>query len=350
MPNALTIPLPHSMPAQATKPAPKPTVTETDPHRMQCMEVWGSNQAVDNGVVMAGLDAWVYSRPWHDENFGGDVHYVSSCATGRVTRLLLADVSGHGETVAETATVLRQLMRRYVNHVEQRTFVRAMNREFAGISDHRFATTVAASFFAPRKQLIISNAGHLPPLLYRKRTGKWQFIEQDDVESNNTNGDAISNVPLGILDGSDYDESRVTLNVGDLVMLYTDALTESHNTNGSMLGLDGFKSIVESIDVADPAQFVTELRERIASLNSANLDGDDVTIMLFRPNGLGAKDNFFQRAWAGARIIGAAVAKIFGSKTPVPWPEMTLENILGTPFANAWRKVFKSKHHPKTPI
>ena len=133
------------------------------------MEVWGGNQAVDCGVVMSGLDAWLYSRPLHAEK-GGDVHYVSSCATGRVTRMLVADVSGHGAAVADTAGRLRQLMRRYVNHLDQTRFVSALNREFLALPERGgFATSVVGTFFAPTNRLLISNAGHPPPLLYRKR-------------------------------------------------------------------------------------------------------------------------------------------------------------------------------------
>ena len=49
----------------------------------EAMEVWGGNQPADSGVIMPGLDAWVYSRPHGEATAGGDVHYVSSCATGR---------------------------------------------------------------------------------------------------------------------------------------------------------------------------------------------------------------------------------------------------------------------------
>src|SRR6202051_94856 len=63
---------------------------------MTCMEVWGGSQLTTRGVEMGGLDAWVYSRPFGDARRGGDVYYASSCATGRITRLLLADVAGHG--------------------------------------------------------------------------------------------------------------------------------------------------------------------------------------------------------------------------------------------------------------
>src|SRR5205085_11389593 len=80
---------------------------QSNAKHMQCMEVWGGNAQTNNGVSMLGLDAWVYSKPYESAEAGGDVYYVSSCATGRITRLLVADVSGHGNAVSETAGVLR---------------------------------------------------------------------------------------------------------------------------------------------------------------------------------------------------------------------------------------------------
>jgi len=74
---------------------------------MQCMEVWGGSQLTSRGVEFGGLDAWVYSKPFGKAHAGGDIYYASSCATGRISRLLLADVAGHGQTVAATAADLR---------------------------------------------------------------------------------------------------------------------------------------------------------------------------------------------------------------------------------------------------
>src|SRR5256885_2629859 len=115
---------------------------------MQCLEVWGGNQPADAGVAMAGLDAWVYCKPYHDAAGGGDVYYVSSCATGRITRLLVADVSGHGDAVSDIAADLRGLMRRYVNYLDQTRFVRALNAEFQQTIQYgKFATAIAMTFF-----------------------------------------------------------------------------------------------------------------------------------------------------------------------------------------------------------
>src|SRR3954452_12956498 len=121
-----------------------------DQERMQCMEVWGGNDLVDANVSMSGLDAWVYSKPYKQAQAGGDVYYVSACATGRITRLLVADVSGHGANVRDTAVGLRDLMRRYVNHLDQAQFVRSMNQRFTSMSEAGcFATAVVTTFFAP---------------------------------------------------------------------------------------------------------------------------------------------------------------------------------------------------------
>src|ERR1700682_6307974 len=79
--------------------------------QMQCIEVWSGSQLTERMVQLGGLDAWVYSKPYGHAQRGGDVYYASSCATGRISRLLLADVAGHGSSVASIAADLRALMR-----------------------------------------------------------------------------------------------------------------------------------------------------------------------------------------------------------------------------------------------
>src|SRR4029077_2548524 len=171
--------------------APKKTAQQ-----MTCMEVWGGSQLTTRGVEMGGLDAWVYSKPYGDAQRGGDVYYASSCATGRITRLLLADVGGHGNTVASTAANLRTLMRRFVNRLDQTEFVRMLNQQFTILSESgTFATAVVATFFAPTQRLIVSNAGHPRPLLYRAAKGQWTLLGAEPAEEEAS----PHNMPLGII-------------------------------------------------------------------------------------------------------------------------------------------------------
>ena len=61
--------------------------------QMQCMEVWGGNHYSYNAFEMPGLRVWLFSRPHANARTGGDVCSLLSCASGRITRLLLADVT-----------------------------------------------------------------------------------------------------------------------------------------------------------------------------------------------------------------------------------------------------------------
>src|SRR5208282_4690177 len=93
-------------------------MSESPAERMQCMEVWGGSQTTSSGVELDGLDVWVYSKPFGEAHQGGDVY----------------DVSGHGKSVASTAADLRTLMRRFVNHLDQKIFVRLLNEQFTALS------------------------------------------------------------------------------------------------------------------------------------------------------------------------------------------------------------------------
>src|SRR5260370_22996170 len=85
------------------------SMTDSPAQHMQCMEVWGGSQLTSRGVELAGLDVWVYSKPFGQAQPGGDVYYLSSCASGRITRLFLAALSGHGNSLASTSAHLRTL-------------------------------------------------------------------------------------------------------------------------------------------------------------------------------------------------------------------------------------------------
>jgi hypothetical protein len=296
----------------------------SDAQVMQCMEVWGGNQAVDCGVIMAGLDAWLYSRPLHSER-GGDVHYVSSCALGQVTRMMVADVSGHGEAVADAAGRLRHLMRRYVNHLDQTRFVAALNREFATIpGQKRFATSVVGTYYAPTSNLVVSNAGHPPPFVYRRRDSSWS-----SVEPLKRHDDVIGDVPLGILEESPYGKRDVPLRVGDMVLCYTDSLIEARDRDGRMLGTDGLRALVQKQDAARPQALIASLLAEIASLHAGNLDADDVTVLLFRANGLAPRPPLWRKLKAPFVLLGCVVKSLRPGGEPVPWPEFSWANLGG---------------------
>lgn len=187
--------------------------------QMSCMEVWGGNTSTDTAFDRPGLTCRVWSQSFGAGDAGGDVYFLSSCASGRLTRFLLADVCGHGESAAEGAEVLRELMRQNVNRIRQAQLVQAVNRELAAADmSGRFATALVGTWFASTSEIVLSNAGHPTPLLYQNSTGTWSTCETKPRERV-----AMQNIPLGIDERTVYSEHRIKLQPGDRLLCYTDA-------------------------------------------------------------------------------------------------------------------------------
>jgi serine phosphatase RsbU (regulator of sigma subunit) len=294
---------------------------------------------------MPGLDAWLYSKPYGGSEAGGDVHYVSSCATGRITRLLVADVSGHGAAVCDAAGVLRGLMRQFVNYLDQTQFVRSMNREFTVLSAANcFATAVVTTYFAPTRHIQVCNAGHPPPLIYRAADRDWSYLNRDDeIEHLEP-----ANVPLGILDLAEYDKFETTLAEGDLVLCYTDSLVESRDLDGEFLLQEGLLRIVRTLDVSSPAAFIPALLKAVEDLSPGNLDADDVTALLFRPNVSTSTPPLRDRLLAPFRVARGAWRSLMSRDRGMPLPDLHPANMGGSlipALSRLWRRRPKQPGH-----
>lgn len=240
------------------------------------MEVWGGNQGVEQHFHMPGLDVWLYSCPYDNATNGGDVYYLSSCASGRISRLLLADVSGHGPVVSQFALRLRDLMRRNINHISQVQFVEGMNEEFINFKQEGlFATTLVGTFFASTGSFQLCVAGHPRPLLYRHSTKTWDILEA------NTDSTIEPNLPLGITNGLQYGQMRLEIKPGDMILFYTDGLTEARIAHGELLAETGLLNMVKALDGTDPNQFLKSLLASLRGQLTAPV-GDDLTILLAR--------------------------------------------------------------------
>ncbi len=307
---------------------------DTTATTISCSEVWGDNRAVATTLSLPGLSGWVLARPYRGQEAGGDVHYVSSCGTGRIARLLIADVSGHGEEVAAVGGSLRRLMQRYMNHIDPRTLAAQMNRDIGGLVDGgRFVTAVVLTYFAPDGGLSLCNAGHPPPMLYRKVKNAWSPIQQPDTAGK------IANLPLGILEESGYEGRELTLDPGDVMLLYSDCLIEARRPDrggggedtSAMLDVAGLCDTLNNLAgetgaPRSPQGWVDALLARLAVEGYA-LD-DDLTAVAFECT---------QRSGGAsglARVAGVWRGFVLGlkgllSRAPVPWPELSRVGIVG---------------------
>ena len=258
-------------------------------HEMVCMEIWSGQRAVENKTVSRGMEAWIVSRPYHGEAEGGDVHYLSLCVGGIVTRLVLADVAGHGQRVAAASATLRKLLRRYMNSKDQSRLCADINREFTAVdTGGRFATAIIMTYLSHKQQLLLTNAGHPRPLFFSALYGQWTFLQTEDVDATREEGTNVSDLPLGIVEMINYSEHRIDITQGDMLVLYTDALTEAATSDETLLGESGLLEAITSISIDQPTE--TFGRGLLSSIRSKSPEppSDDETVIVIR-FGLGKK-------------------------------------------------------------
>ena len=146
--------------------------------RLECAETWAGNDRTASLVELPGLTAWVHSVPVGQGRAGGDVHYVSVCPSCIVSRIALADVSGHGQAVAAFGETLRELMQQYLRALEQTALMRDLNQALREeLGDGHYATMVAVGWHGRRGLVVMTNAGHPPPLWYRASRDEWTWLE-----------------------------------------------------------------------------------------------------------------------------------------------------------------------------
>lgn len=274
------------------------------------MEVWGGSRAFDESISVPGNDVRISCTPFQGEASGGDIYYVSNCAAGIITRFVLADVSGHGELVAQIATDLRKLMRRHINTADQTRFAVDLNRAFANLDlNGKFATAVLATYFAPTDHLIICNAGHPRPLLFRAAQDSWELLDANSlgaIATRQSQSDiGIANLPLGILDPTHYEQFAVRMEAGDLVVLYTDALIEAADSAERQLGEAGLLTLARDLSPSDRKDVATQLRQRVSAYAGNQPFNDDATLVVLHHNASDPpRDTWRGQAAKFARMLG----------------------------------------------
>jgi phosphoserine phosphatase RsbU/P len=254
---------------------------QSTPIRLACAETWAGNKDTVSLVELPGLTAWVYSAPVGPDHVGGDVHYVSVCPSCIVSRIALADVSGHGQTVAVLGEKLRELMQVYLRDLEQIALMRDLNKalreDFGG--DH-YATMVAVGWHGRRGLMVMTNAGHPPPLWYRASRDEWSWLETLRASERGR----VSGVPLGLLSEVTYDRLVVKPQSGDVVLLYSDGVSEVTNPAGTELGRDGLIDLVRAVDLRSPEALGTRLALALRAFRGDEEPQDDQTIIIMRRN------------------------------------------------------------------
>ena len=144
---------------------------------------------------------------------------------------------------------------------------RLNNQLYAYTSPEKYATFCLGVFDEKNSVFTYTNAGHLPPILVRNGVAR-----RLDV-----NGTVVGAFPF-----SKYDESRVDLKPGDLLVCFTDGVTEPENEYGEMFGEDRLVDLVEKNVYRSEEQIIELVLSSVRQWTATEELQDDMTILLAR--------------------------------------------------------------------
>jgi phosphoserine phosphatase RsbU/P len=243
-----------------------------------CGEIRGGNRKFIGERTLPGMKAWLVCVPLSEQGVGGDLHFMSSCDHDLISRVALADVSGHGSDVDTPATGLYKLMRKNINTWDQTEFMKGVNDAFRESGEGQYATAIVLSFHRLTGRLAFTNAGHLPPLWYHASENTWSFLEEGDPLARRGIG-----LPVGLIPGTDYVQTIVSLGKSDLLVLYTDGMTEAVDHNGKELGRDRLLEWAQQSPNENPTLLGEALLNRFSEFR-ANRQNDDETLIVLQRN------------------------------------------------------------------
>ena len=192
-----------------------------------------------------------------------------------MARVVLADVAGHGEAVSLAAGHLRDALRQHVDNWDQATLIRELNDNFLkGPESAGFATAFVASFYSESGELLFTNAGHVPPLWYRAAAREWGLLFDSTPLSKE-----IVDLPLGLIAGTSYSQTAIELEPGDLLLLYTDGVSEAYDESGTQLGLEHLLSLARSLPTESAAAAGKGLLAALARFRGTAPTADDETVL-----------------------------------------------------------------------
>lgn len=184
--------------------------------------------------------------------------------------IVVADAVGKGIPAALLMSFLRASLRAgvQVGYAPHIAMSKVSNLLWDSTEDHQFITAIYGILDTTNRTFVYSNAGHNPPLLM-KPDGEYRFVEYGDT-------------PLGMFVDARYHQHFIRFEKGQVMVIYTDGITEAANELGEEYGEDRFaKSVLACIDL--PAkEMIDFIRKGVADFTERKFLDDDGTLFIVK--------------------------------------------------------------------
>jgi len=201
---------------------------------------------------------------------GGDFFDFIPVAKG-IWGLAIADVSGKGMPAAMFMGLTRTIIRASATgNSSAHSAIRQANDLICRDSTSgMFVTLFYAVFDSAESTLHYVSAGHNPPILYRTSEDRMHFLK-------------AKGVALGVRENISLEETRIDLIRGDMLVLYTDGVTDAVNEHSEEFGLGRLMDILRSNRDASAAHVLEAILKGVSGFIGGQPSFDDLTLMILK--------------------------------------------------------------------
>ena len=200
----------------------------------------------------------------------GDFYEFQGRDEGDEQVIVIADVSGKGMAASLLAASFDALLMGpiEVGYSTDEICAKVSRRLFMKTPPERYVTAFIAALDPSSGRLTYTNAGHNPGLLFRA-DGSVERLE-------------ASGMPLGLFPIVEYDKVETTLARGELLLLYTDGITEAANPKGDEFGLERLQAAVAKYTQEPLVAVAVAIETAVEVFADGTPFGDDRTMVLLR--------------------------------------------------------------------
>jgi len=229
-----------------------------------------------------GLD--IVAKTRSAAEVGGDTFDFLTSADGSQVIIYIGDVTGHGVPsgliMMMVDTLVTAMVYQGVSN-SQELVTHTNNLLHPRISSRLFMTSVMLRWDKMKQQMFFTGAGHEHILVYRKKT--------EDVEAITSGGIALGMIP----DVSNIaKEKKISLEIGDCIVLYTDGITEAKNKTGEMYGLESVKNSLKKNGYKPSSEQIFDgITADFSKFVGEYVQIDDITMIVIKYMGKDAGTN-----------------------------------------------------------
>ncbi len=182
----------------------------------------------------------------------------------------IGDVSGSGIPAAIFMSVAQTIIKNKASVKKARNIVRKTNNELCTGNRHQYFLTLFLGVLNLKKGILnYTNAAHNYPYIL-KANGKL-------VELKTSHG-----LPLGLYPEKPYSDSRVKLESGDTIILYTDGVTDQQNDSLVQYGRERLKERLKKLTGMSPAEMIDNMERRFEDFRGKSPQSDDICLMAIK--------------------------------------------------------------------